>query len=68
MVLVEEVAGELAHILAVFELGSCNLTSFPEITIFIQDLMNLVFNFCLKIKVFQKSRNHLTYFLSSSIS
>jgi hypothetical protein len=51
MVLVEEVAWELTHVLAVFEFGGRNLACVSEIAVFVQDFVNLVFDFRFEIEV-----------------
>ena len=68
MILIEEIAWQFAHVLAVLELGSSDLTRLFEITVFIKSLMNFVLDFSFKIKFLEKSRNHLTYLLCFSLS
>jgi len=58
MILVEEVVGQLVHILAIPELGQGYLASLLEGPILVQNLMDLVFDLGFQIQVFQQPRDH----------
>jgi enamine deaminase RidA (YjgF/YER057c/UK114 family) len=53
MVLIEEILWKLAHVLTILKLGGSDLRSVFEITIFVQDLMDFVFDFSLKVKILE---------------
>ena len=67
MVLIKKVLWELAHVLAVFELGGSDLRSVLEISVFVENLMDLVFDFGLQIQILEKSGDHVTYLLGLGI-
>eukprot|EP00356_Strombidium_inclinatum_P011690 CAMPEP_0170485430 /NCGR_PEP_ID=MMETSP0208-20121228/4707_1 /TAXON_ID=197538 /ORGANISM="Strombidium inclinatum, Strain S3" /LENGTH=153 /DNA_ID=CAMNT_0010759087 /DNA_START=1254 /DNA_END=1715 /DNA_ORIENTATION=+ len=67
MVLVKEVLWKLVHILTVPELCEGDLASFFEGAILIQDFMNLVLDFSLKVQVLQQTRDHFGNVLSLGV-
>lgn len=59
VVLVEEELGQLAHVFAVLELRGCYLARLSEVSVLVQDLMHLVFDFRFKVEILQQTRDHL---------
>jgi len=53
VVLIKEILWKLAHVLTILKLGGSDLRSVFEITIFVQDLMDFVFDFSLKVKILE---------------
>lgn len=63
MILVEEVARKLTHILTILELGCSDLTGLFEVAVFIKSLVNFILYLGFQVQVFQQPWNHLADFL-----
>ena len=66
-ILIKEILWKLAHVSAILELGSSYLVDVSEVSVFVQDLMDLVLYLGLQIEILQQSWNHIANVLSFGI-
>jgi hypothetical protein len=52
VILIEEITWKLTHVLAVLELGGCDLGGLPEVAVLVQNFVNFILDLGFQVELF----------------